>query len=84
LYVARTIYSMTLRQGGPSTDWRAPPPAAVKNKFVQALVVMFKLEYPDEWPSFFSDLFMLLKSSGCTPFSTYALPQLPPHPAMVF
>jgi hypothetical protein len=56
----------------------------VKNKFVQALVVMFKLEYPDEWPSFFSDLFMLLKSTGCTPFSTYALPQLPPHPAMVF
>jgi hypothetical protein len=42
----------------------------VKNKFVQALVVMFKLEYPDEWPSFFSDLFMLLKSTGCTALFT--------------
>lgn len=40
---------------------------SVKNKFVQALVVMFKLEYPEEWPSFFSDLFMLLKSTGSTP-----------------
>jgi hypothetical protein len=37
----------------------------VKNKFVQAFVVLFRLEYPEQWPSFFSDLFALLKSSGC-------------------
>ncbi|KAL6076211.1 Karyopherin transporter [Balamuthia mandrillaris] len=36
-------------------------PASVKNKFAQALALLFKLEYLREWPSFFQDLFGLLQ-----------------------
>lgn len=34
--------------------------SAVKNKFAQVLVLLFHLEYPEGWPTFFSELLELL------------------------
>lgn len=34
---------------------------AIKNKFAQVIVLTFKSEYPDHWPTFFQELFSLLQ-----------------------
>jgi exportin-T len=33
----------------------------VKNKYVQALVLLFKMEWPEMWPTFFNELCDLLQ-----------------------
>eukprot|EP01116_Phalansterium_solitarium_P022835 TRINITY_DN7699_c0_g1_i3.p1 TRINITY_DN7699_c0_g1~~TRINITY_DN7699_c0_g1_i3.p1 ORF type:complete len:352 (+),score=158.80 TRINITY_DN7699_c0_g1_i3:157-1212(+) len=37
-----------------------PESPAIKNKFALVLVLLFKQEFPEKWPSFFTDLFSCL------------------------
>jgi hypothetical protein len=34
---------------------------AVRNKFAQTVALLFKMEYPREWPNFFSEMFYILQ-----------------------
>lgn len=38
-------------------------PAFLKNKFCEALIAIFRLEYYSRWPTFFKDLFSILSNS---------------------
>jgi len=41
----------------------------IKNKLAQAIVQIFKIQYPENWPTFFDDLIALVEQSMSTPRS---------------
>lgn len=38
--------------------------AAIKNKYAQTLVLLFRRQYPQAWPTFFTDFFALLQQGA--------------------
>jgi exportin-T len=57
----------------------------IRNKFTHTLALLFLCTYPEQWPSFFTNIFSLLHSppSGDTPASV-AAPSLNPHISTLF
>ena len=42
------------------------PKVAIRNVFAKTLVCVFRSEYPEQWPTFFSDVFGVMQSAGST------------------
>lgn len=61
---ARQVLSTWLQ--GLSTGATADDPIYIRNKVAQLFSVVFAHEYPERWPSFFSDFFSLIPSAGGT------------------
>ncbi|KAJ3174228.1 pre-tRNA nuclear export protein [Geranomyces variabilis] len=58
IFLRQTLWSYLTQQMNPAEK------VFIRNKFVQAVVLLFANQYPSEWPSFFDDLLSLIRGQA--------------------
>ncbi|KAJ3162686.1 pre-tRNA nuclear export protein [Geranomyces michiganensis] len=58
IFLRQTLWNYMTRQ------MNAAEKVFIRNKFVQAVVLLFANQYPSEWPSFFDDLISLIRGQA--------------------